>query len=382
MTDNVGRPWTIGNVRLFDGERLHDNAVVTIEGKTVAAVDTGAGWRGTVNVDGRGGLLMPGLIDAHVHVTTPEDLHQLAAHGITTALDMASHSVSGLRRLRDAAGSTDLRTAGPPASAPGGMHTRLMGFPLDSAVSGPGDAERFVAARAAEGSDYVKIIVEPPQAPAALDADTVSALVRFSRQHGLLSVAHAAAHSAVELAVGATVDVVTHAPLDRRLDDALVARMADQGTVSVPTLTMMRAVSQLPPGSPAYRPGMDLTHAIQSVTAIRAAAVRLLVGTDANTAPGTIVNVPPGRSMHDELALLLDVGLSPLEALASATSLTADTFGLNDRGLVTPGRRADLVLLAGDPLTDIADSRSIVDVWIGGVRLPREPAEARVTTQP
>ncbi len=55
-----------------------------------------------------------------------------------------------------------------------------MGFPIDSAVSGPGDAERFVAARAAEGSDYVKIIVEPPQAPATLDADTVSALVRLA----------------------------------------------------------------------------------------------------------------------------------------------------------------------------------------------------------
>ncbi len=125
---------------------------------------------------------------------------------------------------------------------------------------------------------------------------------------------------------------MTHAPLDRRLNDAVVARMAAPGTVSVPTLAMMRAVSQLPPGSPAYRPGMDLTHAIQSVTALRAAGVRLLAGTDANTAPGTIVNVPPGRSLHDELALLVDAGLSALEALVSATSLTADTFGLNDRG--------------------------------------------------
>ncbi len=374
MTRDLGRRWTIGNVRLFDGERQHDNAVVTIEGRTVTGVDTGAGSPGTVDVDGRGGLLMPGLIDAHVHVTAPEDPQQLAAHGITTALDMASHSVSGLRRLRDASASTDLRTAGPPASAAGGVHTRLMGFPLDSVVSGPGDAERFVAARAAEGSDHVKIIVEPPQAPAALDADTVAALVRCSRQYELLSVAHAAAHSAVELAVGASVDVVTHTPLDRRLDAAVVARMADQGTVCVPTLTMMRAVSQLPPGSPAYRPGMDLTHAIQSVTALRAAGVRLLTGTDANTAPGTIVNVSPGRSLHDELALLVDAGLSPLEALISATSLPADIFGLNDRGRVTPGRRADLVLLSGNPLTTIADSRSIVDVWIGGVQLPRQPA--------
>jgi len=84
--------------------------------------------------------------------------------------------------------------------------------------------------------------------------------------------------------------------------------------------------------------------------------------------------VSPGRSLHDELALLVDAGLSALEALISATSLTADIFGLNDRGRVAPGRRADLILLPGNPLTTIADSRSIVDVWIGGVQLPRQPS--------
>jgi len=362
MTNDGVRRWSIGNVRLFDGDRVHDDAVVTIEGDRVSAVETGGAAGRRADVDGHRGLLIPGLVDAHVHVTSPEDIRQLAAHGVTTALDMGTHSVAG---LRDAVGTVDLRTAGPPASAPGGIHTRFMGFPPDSAVIGPDDAERFVAARAEEGSDYLKIIVEPPQAPAALSADSVAALARAARAHGSTSVAHAAAHLAFVLAVAARVDIVRHIPLERPLDEETAARMNDAGTVAIPTLTMMRAVAMLPQDAPAYRPGRSPAHAVESVRALHAAGVRILAGTDAKTAPDTILNVAPGRTLHDELALLVDAGLTPLEALTSATSHTADVFGLADRGRATASGRADLVL-SGDPLTTIADSRTVVRVWIGG----------------
>jgi len=366
MADDRVRRWSIGNVRLFDGERVHDDAVVVIEGDRVSAVETGTSAARPVDVDGQRGLLVPGLLDAHVHVTSPDDIRDLAAYGVTTALDMGSHSVAGLRRLRDAVGTVDLRTAGPPASAPGSIHTRFMGFPPDTAVAGPGDAQRFVAARAAEGSNYVKIIVEPPQAPAALSADTVAALARVARAYGLTSVAHAAAYPAFVVAVAAGVDIVTHIPSERTIDDETALMMRNARTVSVPTLTMMGAVALLPEDAPGYRPGRSLAHAVASARVLHAAGVRVLAGTDANTAPGTIVNVAPGRTLHDELALLVEAGLTPLEALTSATSHTADVFGLDDRGRVTAGRRADLVLLSGDPLMTIADSRTVVGVWIGG----------------
>jgi imidazolonepropionase-like amidohydrolase len=78
---------------------------------------------------------------------------------------------------------------------------------------------------------------------------------------------------------------------------------------------------------------------------------------------------PYGESMHDELALLVDAGLSTAEALRAATSTAAHAFSLDDRGAITPGLRADLVLVDGDPLTDIAAARRVLRVWCGGIEV-------------
>ena len=92
----------------------------------------------------------------------------------------------------------------------------------------------------------------------------------------------------------------------------------------------------------------------------------ILAGTDANDSPGTPSRVPHGDSLHHELELLVEAGLSTVDALRAATSLPARSFGLADRGAVEPGLRADLVLLAEDPLQDIRATRSIRGIWCGG----------------
>ena len=73
--------------------------------------------------------------------------------------------------------------------------------------------------------------------------------------------------------------------------------------------------------------------------------------------------------MHHELQLLVKAGLSPIEALRSATSVPARRFGLEDRGMIEVGKRADLLLIEGDPTTNIGDSLNIKGVWKKGVRL-------------
>jgi imidazolonepropionase-like amidohydrolase len=77
-----------------------------------------------------------------------------------------------------------------------------------------------------------------------------------------------------------------------------------------------------------------------------------------------------GISLHHELELLVDAGLSTLDALRAATSRPAHYFGLADRGLIEPGRRADLVLIEGNPLQDITATQSIRRIWCGGVEVP------------
>jgi len=95
--------------------------------------------------------------------------------------------------------------------------------------------------------------------------------------------------------------------------------------------------------------------------------VPLLAGTDADS---RLAFVPYGTSLHHELELLVDAGLTTVDALRAATSPPARHFGLTDRGAVTSGLRADLVLVDGDPLADIRATRQIRRIWCGGTDHP------------
>jgi imidazolonepropionase-like amidohydrolase len=124
-------------------------------------------------------------------------------------------------------------------------------------------------------------------------------------------------------------------------------------------------------------PGASFDSARASVAAAYRAGVPVLAGTDTNTdaeAPGSFTF---GDSLHHELELLVDAGLSTTDALRAATVLPAEHFGLTDRGVIAPGRRADLVLVEGDPLRDIRAVRSISRVWCGGI----EHTPARLARQ-
>jgi imidazolonepropionase-like amidohydrolase len=105
--------------------------------------------------------------------------------------------------------------------------------------------------------------------------------------------------------------------------------------------------------------GLDYRHARDSVAALHRAGVPIMLGTDANQAPGVPANVPYGESAHRELELLVQAGLTPAEALRAASAVTADRFGLPDRGRIAPGLRADLLLVDGDPTADITATRAI-----------------------
>lgn len=96
----------------------------------------------------------------------------------------------------------------------------------------------------------------------------------------------------------------------------------------------------------------------------------ILVGTDASVPAPALGGLAHGASLHHELQLLVRAGMSPVEVLRAATSVPAKRFALSDRGCIEVGKRADLVLVDGDPpTTNIADSLSIKSVWKRGIRL-------------
>jgi imidazolonepropionase-like amidohydrolase len=352
------------NVRVFDGRELRGPTTVVIEGGIVG--DDSAGAR---IIDAGGATLLPGLIDAHVHLLTEGHLQQLADFAVTTALDMGAWPPSMVDSLRDRTGMADMRSAGIPATSAGSSHSHLPGWPAEEMVDGPAGAAQFVTDRIAEGADYIKLIVDTP----GPDQEILDALVAASHRHGKLTVAHAVSTAALDMALLAGVDMITHAPLDRPLTESTTARILAQGCVSIPTLTMMKGVvdriaavaASQPEGVPAAGPSYE--SARDSVAELRRAGVPILAGTDANAGPGIPFSPRHGESLHDELELLIEAGLSNVEALRAATVLPAQHFGLHDRGVIEPGRRADLVLLDGDPIADIRATRQIRRVWCAGV---------------
>ena len=349
-------------VRVFDGDRLLDGVWdVETDGAVIRSVEPAGTARpaGGEVVDGAGATLLPGLIDAHVHLRDADDLRTLAGWGVTTVLDMGTWApiLDELRRT----GPIDVRGTGAAALGPGNPLGRQPGRPADSVVPDAEAARRFVVARVEEGVDYIKVIVDPP-GRGGLDAAAVEAIVRAAHDAGKHVVAHASNTHAVRLAQDAGVDVLTHAPLDADLDADGVSDVVGSGRTVVPTLVMMEGVAANVPV-----PGLDYAHARETVAALHAAGVPIVLGTDANQAPGVPANVPYGESVHRELQLLVEAGLTPAEALHAATGASADRFALPDRGRIAAGQRADLLLVDGDPTSDITATRAIRAVRASGV---------------
>ncbi|GAC1383440.1 MAG: amidohydrolase family protein [Herpetosiphon sp.] len=356
----------ITNVKVFDGNALTEERTVVIDNGVISDATSAP-----KTVDGQHATLLPGFIDCHVHLASLDQLAQGTHWGCTTMLDMGAQAMAVTDALRHRPGLADIRGVGNVASAPGGTQTTRMGFPLSSALTNAADAQRFVAERVAEGADYIKVIVEDPHimGSAALDTVTIAALVEAAHQAGRKIIAHVTTITAFKMAADAGVDVLTHAPRDADVDDDRASNIMTRGIVLVPTLIAMHTLISLAQRLPTHRVGDDYAHCRASVAAFHRAGVPILAGTDSFQGPALPVSIPHGESFHDELRLLVEAGLTPVEALRSATVNPAIFFGFDDRGVIEAGRRADLVLVAGDPTQDIAATRAIQGVWVAGVQV-------------
>jgi len=397
----AGTTTAIHNVRLIDGTTVTANATVVFDESGIVSqcVDCPAPAGARV-IDGTGRTLLPGLIDAHTH-SIGDSLERALVFGVTTEIDMfTAPSFAADRRAEqkrgDAFNRADLFSAGYLVTVAGGHGTEY-GMPVPTFAKGM-DAQQFIDDRLAEGSDFIKLVYDDGAAFRlsfkSLDATDLAALIAAAKKRGKLAVVHVSTSKDARVAVAAGADGLVHTWGDDAADDALFADIARRGVFVVPTLTVLGSIAggreslsvathrTLAPfvtandraGLTAQFPASShqtsaLTNARNNVRRLRALQVAVLAGTDAPN-PGTA----HGISIHREIELLVESGLTPVEALQAATSVPARAFGLRDRGRIAPGYRADLLLVSGDAASDITATRNIVTVWKGGREVTRTVA--------
>ena len=390
----------IRNVRVFDGERVTPKtSVLVMNGKIARIAPSIAAPEWTPVVDGTGKTLLPGFIDSHTH-TWGTALRDAAALGVTTVLDMFTDptTAADFRKLEgNAAGreTADFRSAGVLVTAPKGHGTEYgMAIPT---ITSPGEAQTFVDARIAEGSDYIKIVYDDGHTYgikfATIDKPTMKAVVDAAHARKKMAVVHIGDLAGARDAIDVGANGLVHLFVDSMPDASFARLVAARKAFVIPTLSVLESISwgdggkliakdpKLAPYIPAANvqsleqtfpkragaPPRELAFALETVRQLRAASVPILAGTDAPN-PGTA----HGASMHRELELLVKAGLTPVEALRAATSVPARTFSLTDRGRIATGLRGDLVLVNGDPTSDILATRDIAGVWKRGVAIHRD----------
>lgn len=392
------------DANVFDGERAVGVRDVLIQDGTIARLAPQIQPPdGAEVIDATGHTLMPGLIDAHTHTFSPDMLRSAASLGVTTILDMftAGPMVTALRAASaDSPDHAAIFTATTVMTAPGGHGTQY-GLEIET-VTGPDDVEAFIANRVAEGADYIKIICEDGtvwgRALPAIDEPTLRAGVRIAHEHDLLAVVHVSTLQWAQRAVDAGADVLVHMFADQPATDEFVAAAAASGIAITPTLAVLESMANMDGGAKvagderlsAYLSGTEvgtlmsnfipgdpdearMARLFESVRRLHEAGVPILAGTDPPN-PGTA----HGASLHRELKLLHRAGLDPAQALTAATSTTADVYGLGDRGRIAPGLRADLLLVKGDPTTNLDATRDIVGIWRDGKPVNRRKTEPTV----
>jgi imidazolonepropionase-like amidohydrolase len=268
-----------------------------------------------------------------------------------------------------------------------------MGGPPIPTLAPGDDVQAFVDARIAEGGDYLKVVYDHDYP--TLTKQQLQDVVAAGHRRNRLVVVHVSTQSEARDAIAAGADGLVHIFADSAPEPGLGELAAEHHVFVVPTLSVIEQAAGAPEkpwwqdapnvgpyltasmrGSlerrfpPGFAAKVKLAHAEAAVGALRRAGVPILAGTDA-PAPG----LAHGLSLHRELELLVRSGLTPLEALAAATSEPARVFGFRDRGRIAAGLRADVVLVDGDPSADITATRNIVGVWKLGVPCARAPAD-------
>jgi imidazolonepropionase-like amidohydrolase len=427
QTPSTGQTVVLRGARVIDGTGGSplDNATLVIRDARIVAVGPSAGTQvpsGAEVIDYSGKTIIPGLISAHSHlgifaglISAPDNynrdfiqrqLRQLEAYGVTTVMslglngplfyDLRAESRAG--RLPGA----DLYGADRGVGVVSGQPSAAVVKVADNQVTRPDSVEmarQVVREMAARKADLVKIWLDDAgkSLPAKVTPEVYTAVIDEAHKNGLRVAAHIYDLDDAKAIVRAGVDIIAHGVRDKPVDAEFIGLMKARSVWYVATIVLdesnfvfaeqpawtrepffqraLHPAVRALVDDPAYRertltaPATAKNRAAvannkQNLKALHDAGVRIALGSDSGV--GLRVS---GWAEHRELALTVDAGLTPLQAITIATSNAAALLRLDDRGLLAPGKLADLVVLDGDPTADIANTRRIHAVWHRGKKV-------------
>ncbi|KAH7412348.1 hypothetical protein DE146DRAFT_276187 [Phaeosphaeria sp. MPI-PUGE-AT-0046c] len=400
------------DVRVFTGDETIEEGFVFVDNGKIGAVgpvaNTPHGFILTYSKPGH--TVLPGLIDCHIHadMADPEALPQALRFGVTTVCEMGNEleNVLKLKKQTLEPDTASYKTAGQAATIENGWPIPVITAhdkspeTLAAIATWPKLTNRESVVEFLEWTgremqpDYIKLMHESGTIMGTkLSYPSVAlqrTIVNEARARSYLTVAHATSLQDTLDVLDAGVNGLTHTFCDTAPTPAVVAAYKATGAWLNPTLTAIGSlttqgaemqhryahdprveglISAEKVGNMCKCMAMAAAHgnveyAYESVRVLRDAGVRILCGSDA---AGPAVGTAFGLTMHQELALFVDkVGMSPIEALRSATSVVADCFQFSDRGRIVEGLSADLLLVEGNPLEDIDATLNIRGVWREG----------------
>lgn len=355
------------------------NATVVITGAKIERV---AGTRveapaGAREVDLAGKYLLPGLIDAHVHISSFDAARRALLSGVTTARSMGTGNFAdvGLRELARAGHieAPEILAAGyhvrPDPAAGLFLDAPELGDLIVSGLKGTEALRRAVRVMLAHRVDFIKVNATEragtpqtdPRKPLYSEQE-LRAIVEEGRTGGIPVAAHAHGDEGGRAAVLAGVRSIEHGTF---LSDSTLRLMASRGTYLVPTIAVVTDLTL--PGGDYDDAGLQirgrfmLPRLREMASKAHRAGVKIVAGTDTGYGPNSVV-----RLSH-ELEELVGVGLTPLQAIQSATVVAAELLGIQDRtGRVAPGLEADLIVVERNPLEELRTLQDVLMVVNNG----------------
>jgi len=393
----AGEAWIGARIIDGTGRPAIEHATLFIRNGRIEAVGAKVKLpRGVHKIDATGRTIIPGLINAHGHIN---DLSQLGIYlrdGITTVQSLGGAKEVELREQNAKAA---------PGTAP---HLYIAGLIQDStaipgavAVTTPQQARHSVDELIRDKPNFVKVRIDDFRgARAKMPPEVYQAVIDEAHKNGFRTAAHIVYLDDAKGVLRAGVDYIAHSVRDQEVDQEFIDLMKKRDVSYCPTLTREVAVftySETPsffsdsfflkeadpaeiarmsdpkhqeavrsdPSAQWYKQHFPI--AMHNLKALSDAGINIAMGTDGGGGPGRF----QGYFEHLELEYEVKAGLTPMQALVSATSGAAKALNVSkNAGTLEKGKWADFVVLTANPLDDIRNTRKIESVWIGGLQVP------------